>query len=97
MRAVYLVSDAQDPITPGVLCREFMSSSPFVSMETTRIVMEGAGGKESRRESTLAQLWPLASPYTRLSSVEQLAEGQRLARLVRERESAGQGMIGGGA
>jgi cytidine deaminase len=96
VRAVYLVSDAQDPITPGVLCREFMSSSPFVSMETTRIVMEGAGGKESRRESTLAQLWPLASPYTRLSSVEQLAEGQRLARLVRERESAGQGMIGGG-
>ena len=86
VHAVYIVSDAADAITPGVLCREFMSSSLMVSMKSTRIVMEGSKFKASgRRCSTLAKLWPFCSPFTRLAGSEQRVEGERLARRIAAR------------
>ena len=83
---VYLVSDAPEAITPGALCREFMSSSPLAGplWASLRVVMEGgAAAKATRRESTLGRLWPLPSPLTRLNSTDQRAEGMRIAGLLR--------------
>lgn len=77
--AVYIASDAAEPITPGALCREFMMSSPLTSTDT-RIVMEGGG---RRLDLLLAGLYPHASPYIRLTAEEQAAAGRRLGPAVR--------------
>ena len=77
--AVYIASDAAEPITPGALCREFMMSSPLTSTDT-RIVMEGGG---RRLDLRLAGLYPHASPYIRLTAEEQAAAGRRLGPAVR--------------
>ena len=76
--AVYITTDAAHALTPGALCREYMSSSAWTSMKNTRIVMEGTDLKSSRLERTLEELYPYASVYTRLDRHGQLAEGQRL-------------------
>ena len=39
---VYISTDAPQAITPGPLCREYMSSSLWTHRDATRIVVEGA-------------------------------------------------------
>jgi cytidine deaminase len=76
--AVYITTDAPHAITPGALCREYMSSSAWTCIDATRIVMEGTAGKaKSRIERTLGELNPFASVYTRLDRAGQAAEGAR--------------------
>ena len=59
------------------MCREYMLSSPWTKPEMP-VYMEGEDGPSSRDAGTLAQLWPLPSPYTRLDRDGQLACGERL-------------------
>lgn len=88
--AVYITTDASHAITPGALCREYMSSSSWTSLTTTRIVMEGTDGLPSRLERTLSQLYPFASPYVRLDRDGQQGAGERLGPpLRRAREERG--------
>jgi cytidine deaminase len=75
--SVYLVSDAEEPITPGALCREYMLSSRSTTPKT-RVVLEGCGGAATRTTRTLAELWPHPSIYTRRARAEQLAAGERV-------------------
>lgn len=70
---VYITSDAPEPITPGMLCREFMNSSPLTRPDT-RVLMEGGG---VRLELTLRELYPHPSPYLYLNADEQEAAGKR--------------------
>jgi len=91
---VYITTDASHALTPGALCREYMSSSTWTSMHETRIVMEGTLGRPSRLERTLAQLYPHPSVYTRLERTDQDATGRRLAestRGARERATGREG------
>lgn len=78
---VYITTDADIPITPGALCREYMSSSRWTTFDTT-IVMEGAVGSHTRISRTLRELWPFASAYTRLDRAGQVEAGGRLGKLV---------------
>jgi len=73
VRCVYLVSDAPAPITPGVLCREFMISSRLAS-PATRIVMEGSDGAPLDRASASSSVTPAGGPK----------QGQRIARTLGE-------------
>lgn len=66
MKAVYLCSDSPVAITPGALCREFMLSATTVADPQLRVVMEGASGASTRRESQLDMLYPYMSVLTRL-------------------------------
>ena len=72
---VYLTSDAPGPIEPGMLCREFMLSSRLVRPDM-RVVMDGGG---RRVALPLRDLYPHPSPYLRLDSPAQRAEGERMA------------------
>lgn len=53
--AVHIVTDAADPITPGTLCRQYMSE---VGSASTRVVVDAAKG---RIITTLGELYPC--PY----------------------------------
>lgn len=75
--AVYITSDAPHALTPGALCREYMYSSPWTT-PSMPIHMEGEDGPPSRQSGTLAQLWPLASPYTQLDRAGQVSSGRAL-------------------
>lgn len=79
--AVYISTDADGPITPGALCREYMLSSPWTT-STTRIIMEGRRRKSTRMERSLADLYPFASVYTRRRREAQAEEGARRAERV---------------
>ena len=81
VHAVYITSDAAFALTPGALCREYMSSSPWVT-PSTRIVLEGSTGKQTRAVTSLPALWPQPSVYTRLTRNEQLELAKRLERVV---------------
>ena len=70
---VFITSDAPEPIQPGMLCREFMNSSPLTK-PSTRIVMDGGG---VRLELTLRELYPFPSPYLHLDADEQAATGRQ--------------------
>lgn len=74
VHGVFLVSDASRPITPGALCREFMMSSAMTT-PSMPVVMEGNEGPKGRIVRTLEEMWPLASPYTRLDAAGQEAAG----------------------
>lgn len=69
VRKVYIVSDADECLTPGTLCREFLSSSPLFSRDTPFIM-------RARRcrpcVSTLAELYPFPSLYDRVPRGEVL-------------------------
>lgn len=69
VRKVYIVSDADECLTPGTLCREFLSSSPFFTRDTPFIM-------RARRcrpcVSTLAELYPFPSLYDRVPRGEVL-------------------------
>lgn len=47
---ITIVSDAPSDITPGLLCREFMSSCPFISRNNVPIVLGGSCCRRCGRE-----------------------------------------------
>jgi cytidine deaminase len=91
---VYVISDSPSIITPGVICREFMLSSPFIATPP-RVVLEGSDGKITRTSCSLEKLFPYASPYMRLDSQQQILEGKRLKR-IHNRNSESFKQSGGG-
>ena len=85
VQCVYISTDHKGPVTPGALCREYMSSSPWTT-DDMRVVMEGTVGKPSRLELTLRELFPFASVYTRRRRKAQQSAGERIgAKLAAER------------
>lgn len=56
---VYVSTDNAEPLFPGVLCKEFLSS---MADDTLPIVVSGAHTTEVRTK-TLGELWPYASLY----------------------------------
>ena len=74
VRACYITTDAPYPVTSGALCREYMLSQSWLTTPEMPVVTEGGDGRRYTR--TLAELYPYASPYTRLDSAEQLAFGK---------------------
>ena len=74
VRACYITTDAPYPVTSGALCREYMLSQSWLTTPEMPVVTEGGDGRRYTR--TLAELYPHASPYTRLDSAEQLAFGK---------------------
>jgi len=85
--AVYITTDASFPVTPGALCREYMNSSRWTSPDTP-VVMEGVAGPHTRTTRTLGDLWPLPSPYTRLTGRDQMQAGRDLGQKVAARMAA---------
>ena len=70
--AVYIVSDSIKPITPGMLCREYMSTrfgAGVVKPEEFRVVLAGCKGNEvlwpTIIDTTLAKLYPCVTPLSR--------------------------------
>jgi cytidine deaminase len=61
---VYIVSDAETCLTPGTLCREFLSSSPYFSDETPFIFR---ARNCSPCTTTLKHLYPFPSIYSRIA------------------------------
>mmetsp|Transcript_3139 Transcript_3139/g.3739 ORF Transcript_3139/g.3739 Transcript_3139/m.3739 type:complete len:306 (+) Transcript_3139:206-1123(+) len=66
--SVYITSDAETYITPGMLCREYMISNIFMD-ESTPIIMSGAGMFEPKKQ-LLGTLYPFPSLYHRMTSHE---------------------------
>mmetsp|Transcript_27077 Transcript_27077/g.32868 ORF Transcript_27077/g.32868 Transcript_27077/m.32868 type:complete len:316 (+) Transcript_27077:132-1079(+) len=68
--AVYITSDAEEYITPGMMCREFMMSNVFMDKETP-IIMCGADSTLSTvKKQRLEELYPCPSPYYRMTAKE---------------------------
>lgn len=72
---VYIVSDADVPISPGCLCREFLSGLVCEA----RIVMQSKDPNSKPWVSHLQELFPRPSLYNRLDIQQQLALGKSLS------------------
>lgn len=75
---IYIVTDADVPVPPGLLCREYMYGHPAVT-DTTPIIMQSADEETAPWISNLKELYPYPSLYMKLSVEEQLAAGQATA------------------
>ncbi|TYZ63647.1 hypothetical protein PybrP1_006780 [[Pythium] brassicae (nom. inval.)] len=73
VRKVYIVSDADVCLTPGTLCREFLSSSPLFTRQTP-FLMRAA--KCQPCTATLEELYPYPSLYDRVSKDDVLPFGR---------------------
>ena len=69
---VYIVSDSRAPITPGMLCREYMSTrfpASVVDPRTFRVVLAGTEGGDvlwdTVIDTTLLSLYPAVTPRGR--------------------------------
>jgi cytidine deaminase len=76
---VYVVTDADVPIPPGTLCREYMLGSPATTADTP-VIMQSANTTSEPWISSLGELYPHASPYIKLTVEEQLERGPVLAK-----------------
>ena len=80
---VYIVTDAPQAITPGVLCREYMTSYAHGSFDLKRVTVVMAGSDKSRWNpdtlliSRLPDLYPAASVWSRRSAARVLAEAPK--------------------
>uniref|UniRef100_K3XCG2 CMP/dCMP-type deaminase domain-containing protein n=1 Tax=Globisporangium ultimum (strain ATCC 200006 / CBS 805.95 / DAOM BR144) TaxID=431595 RepID=K3XCG2_GLOUD len=70
VRKVYIVSDADVCLTPGTLCREFLSSSPLFTRQTP-FIMRASNCKPCT--TTLEELYPFPSIYDRVGKDDILA------------------------
>lgn len=70
VRKVYIVSDADVCLTPGTLCREFLSSSPFFTRQTPFLMR---ASKCRPCTATLEELYPYPSLYDRVPKDDVLA------------------------
>ena len=78
VKACYITTDAPYPVTSGALCREYMLSQSWLTKPEMPVVTEGGDGRRYTR--TLAELYPYASPYTRLDSAATLPKASCSAR-----------------
>ncbi|KAJ0394222.1 hypothetical protein P43SY_001037 [Pythium insidiosum] len=72
VRKVYIVSDAEVCLTPGTLCREFLSSSPFFTPQTPFI---SRATKCKPCVTTLQELFPFPSVYSHVRRPDVLTFG----------------------
>lgn len=70
---VYIVSDADVCLTPGTLCREFLSSSPYFTPQTPFIMR---ASKCRPCVTTLQELYPFPNIYDRVERHDVLASAQ---------------------
>lgn len=78
---IVIVTDHEQPISPGMLCREFMAGHSSVSFEVP-IVLAGSGRRENGWTctiTTLRQLYPYPSPYARLTASQANTLGKSLS------------------
>ena len=75
IRKIYIVTDSDIPVPPGLLCREYMYGHPAVT-PTTPIIMQSADEASIPWVSNLQELYPYPSLYMKLSVEEQLSVGQ---------------------
>lgn len=80
--AVYIVTDALQPVTPGMLCREFMRGSPHVNSSETRIVLQSADEESLPEIHTLDELYPYPSIFEGKSVAEQLVISESQSRSI---------------
>lgn len=73
VRKVYIVSDADVCLTPGTLCREFLSSSPLFTRQTP-FLMRAA--KCQPCTTTLEELYPFPLIYDRVAKNDILSFAQ---------------------
>ena len=74
---IVIVTDHEMPIAPGMLCREFMAGHAAVPWDVP-IVLAGSGRHGEQWETTkttLHHLYPLPSPYARLTASQANALG----------------------
>ena len=75
VECVYIVADSEEPITPGMLCREYMSDT-YCTPET-KVVTAGAADRPKVR-ATLGELYPCPAPLQRVAREELAATAERL-------------------
>ena len=75
VECVYIVADSEEPITPGMLCREYMSDT-YCTPET-KVVTAGAADRPNVR-ATLGELFPCPAPLQRVARDDLAATAERL-------------------
>lgn len=77
IQCVYLVTDSDKPISPGMLCREFMYGHAACHADL-RICVQSCNESSKPWITRLSELYPYPSLYARRSVDEQRALGQSL-------------------
>ena len=72
---IYIVTDSETPVPPGLLCREYMFGHPAIASSSTGIVMQSADTSSKPWISNLQSLYPHPSPYMKLTVEEQIEKG----------------------
>lgn len=83
---IVIVSDHESPISPGLLCREFMAGHSAVPWDVD-IVLAGSGRRGDEwtcTKTTLRRLFPQPSPYARLTASQANAFGKSFAAETKE-------------
>lgn len=83
---IYIVTDANVPIPPGLLCREYMYGHPAMT-GTVPIVLQSADETSKPWITNLQELYPYPSLYMKLSVKQQLKAGPILAKKFRVQRS----------
>lgn len=79
---IVIVTDHEKPISPGMLCREFMAGHAAVPWDVL-IVLAGCqqrNGGYTTTKTTLRQLYPHPSPYARLTASQAIDFGSEFAK-----------------
>jgi cytidine deaminase len=79
VQSLYIVSDAEIPITPGVLCREYMMGSHYVDPDRTRFIMQSSVANDAPVLTSLTRLYPYPCIYKRKTSKQACTLGSQLA------------------
>ena len=82
VKTIYIVTDADTPVSPGTACREYMSGHPAVGRDT-RIVMQSKNMHSEPLVLSLAELYPFPSIYTGLNPRDQVKLGETIQQSVR--------------
>jgi len=75
VECVYIVADSEEPITPGMLCREYMSDT-YCTPET-KVVTAGAADRPNVR-ATLGELFPCPAKLKGVARDDLAATAERL-------------------
>lgn len=76
IKTIYIVTDAEKPVPPGTLCREYMYSHP-ATLPTTRVVAQSKDPESEPSVWTLGELHPYASIYIGMSPQQQMDFGTK--------------------
>lgn len=82
VKTIYIVTDADIPISPGTACREYMNGHPAITRDT-RIVMQSSDHQSEPLIMPLSELHPFPSIYTGLDPQEQVKLGDSLQQSIR--------------